>query len=123
MTRKKPTLIEVVAILNILIGVILLPLGVILATFPVYFQNFAIDFLIIINIISYVFIVNGILMLIAGIGLWQMKLWGFFVAIITYILNIVQMVVAITSGFLVAMYFVPSIVFLFIVLIHKDEFR
>ena len=117
MPRSRPLGVTILAILTILVGIILLLVGIVITAFAsllaaFFAPMFGLPFV----LIGVLILLVGILMLVSGFGLLKLRMWAWWLAIISFVLGAVSSILS--ASYVSAAIEVLLIIYLIVVRKH-----
>lgn len=116
MPRTRPLGVTILAILTILVGIGLLLLGILVIAVSTFLTVFAPMFGLPLVAIGALVLLVGILMLVSGFGLLKLRMWAWWLAIISFVLGAVSSILS--QSYISAVIEVLLIVYLIVVRKH-----
>jgi len=116
MPRTRPLGVTILAILTILVGIGLLLLGLLVIAVSTFITIFAPMFGLPLVAIGALVLLVGILMLVSGFGLLKLRMWAWWLAIISFVLGAVSSILS--QSYVSAVIEVLLIVYLIVVRKH-----
>ena len=116
MPRTRPLGVTILAILTILVGIGLLLLGLLVIAVSTFITVFAPMFGLPLVAIGALVLLVGILLLVSGFGLLKLRMWAWWLAIISFVLGAVSSILS--QSYVSAVIEVLLIVYLIVVRKH-----